>query len=160
MKAHVDRAIAQSENEHVAKITIMSDNQLKSGDLSIRTATNSEMQTLRQFTDDWVPRLESGMSVRIPTYGVVIHGICTSTMDTEKFEEIRDEILQANRAFLSTVDIKYIGWLTRKQPNKAMSSISIEFTIPEDANKIIDKGLEGQGEMCQSERYERQCHLK
>jgi hypothetical protein len=67
MKAHVDIAIAQSENEHVAKITIMSANQLKSGDLSIRTATNSEMQTLRQFTDDWVPRLGSGTSVRTLT---------------------------------------------------------------------------------------------
>ncbi|KIV98473.1 uncharacterized protein PV09_09718 [Verruconis gallopava] len=55
MKAHVDTAIAQSENEHVAKITTISANQLKSGDLSIRTATNSEMQTLHEFTDDWVP---------------------------------------------------------------------------------------------------------
>merc|ERR1711981_932223 len=68
MKAHVDTAIAQSENEHVAKITTMSANQLKSGDLSIRTASNSEMQTLRQFTEDWVPRLGSGTSVRTHTY--------------------------------------------------------------------------------------------
>lgn len=160
MKAHVDNAIAQSENEHIAKITTMSANQLKSGDLSIRTATNSEMQTLRQFTDDWVPRLGSGTSVRTPTYGVVVHGIRTSTMDIEKFEEVRDAILHENRAFLPTAEIKYIGWLTRQPPNKTMSSIIIEFTKPEDANRIIDEDLVWQAELCPAERYERQCRLK
>jgi hypothetical protein len=43
MKAHIDNAIAQSENEHVSKITTILANQLKSEDLSIRTATNSEI---------------------------------------------------------------------------------------------------------------------
>jgi len=160
LKAHVDRAIAQSENEHIVSLKIMSANQLKSGDLSIRTATNSEMQLLRQFTEDWTPRIGNGTSVRNPTYGVLVHGIRTSTMDTDKFEETRDAILQDNKPFIPTADIKYIGWLTRKAPTKAMSSIIIEFTKPEDANKIIDEGLVWQGEMCQSERYERQCRLK
>lgn len=36
----------------------------------------------------------------------------------------------------------------------------IEFTKPEDANKIIDEGLVWQGELFQCERYERQCRLK
>jgi hypothetical protein len=160
LKAHVDRAIAQSENEHLVSLKIMSANQLKSGDLSIRTATNSEMQLLRQFTEDWTPRIGNGTSVRNPTYGVLVHGIRTSTMDTDKFEETRDAILQDNKPFIPTADIKYIGWLTRKAPAKTMSSVIIEFTKPEDANKIIDEGLVWQGEMCQSERYERQCRLK
>ena len=119
------------------------------------------MQTLRQFTEDWVPRLGSGTSVRTYTYRVIVHGIRTSTMDTEKFEEIKAEILQANRAFLLTADIKYIGWLTRRPlPNKLMSSIIIEFTRAEDTNKIIDEGLVWEGERCDCERYERQCRLK
>lgn len=160
MKTHIDNAIAQSENEHVSKITTMSANQLKSGDLSIRTATNSETQMLRQFTDDWVPRIGDGTSVRTHTYGVLVHGIRTRTMNIEKFEEVRAEILQANKAFLPTADIKYIGWLTRQRPDKTMSSIIIEFTKPEDANKIIKEGLVWEGEMCQSERYERKCRLK
>jgi len=159
-KAHVDNAIAQSENEHVAKITTMSANQLKSGDLSIRTATTREMQTLRQFTDDWVPRLGNGTSVRTYTYGVLVHGIRTSTINIENFEEVRDAILHENRAFLPTAEIKYVGWLTRQPPQKATSSIVIEFTKPEDANKIIDENLVWQGEMCSAERYERQCRLK
>ncbi|KIV98779.1 uncharacterized protein PV09_09476 [Verruconis gallopava] len=128
MKAHVDTAIAQSENEHIAKITTISANQLKSGDLSIRTATNSEMQTLHKFTDDWVPQLGSGTLVHTYIYKVIIHSIRTSMMNTEGFKEVKAEILQANKAFLPTADIKYIGWLTRRPRNNSMSSIIIEFT--------------------------------
>ncbi|KIV98468.1 uncharacterized protein PV09_09721 [Verruconis gallopava] len=138
----------------------MSANQLKSGDLSIKTTANSEMQTLRQFTDDYVPRLGNGTSVRTYTYGVLVHGIRTSTINMENFDEVRDTILHENRAFLPAADIKYIGWLTRQPPQKAMSSIVIEFTKPEDANRIIDENLVWQGEMCPAERYERQCRLK
>ncbi|KIV98429.1 uncharacterized protein PV09_09750 [Verruconis gallopava] len=127
-----------------AAITTMSANQLKRGDLSIRTTTNSEMQTL----------------LRTYTYGVLVHGIRTSTINMENFEEVRDTILHENRAFLPTADIKYIGWLTRQPPQKAMSLIVIEFTKPEDANRIIDENLVWQGEMCPAERYERQCRLK
>ncbi|KIV98951.1 uncharacterized protein PV09_09336 [Verruconis gallopava] len=160
LKTHVNQAITQSENEHITGITIMSANQLKSGDLSIRTTTGKETQLLRQFTDDWVARVGSGSSVRNPTYGVLVHGIRVSTVDMDKQEDMRNAILQDNKPFIPNAEIKYIGWLTRRAPSKAMSSIIVEFTRPEDANKIIDEGLVWQGEMCQSERYERQCRLK
>jgi hypothetical protein len=160
LKSHIERAIAQSENEHIVNVKIMSTNQLKSGDLSIKTATNTEMQALRQFTEDWTPRIGNGTSVRNPTYGILVHGIRVSSMNMENFEENRNTILQDNKPFVPAADIKYIGWLTRLVPNKTMSSAIIEFTRPEDANKIIDEGLVWQGEMCQTELYERGCRLK
>jgi hypothetical protein len=40
---------------------------------------------------------------------------------------------------IPTVDIKCIGWFTLRVSNKAMSSVVIEFTKPEDANKIVDE---------------------
>ena len=43
IKAYINTAIAQSENEHIAKITTILTNQLKSGDLSIRTTTIGEI---------------------------------------------------------------------------------------------------------------------
>lgn len=53
LKAHVDRAIEQSGNEHIEHIRVASSNQLKSGYLSIKTTTTSEMEALRQFAEDW-----------------------------------------------------------------------------------------------------------
>lgn len=90
---HIQRAIEQSQNEHIAHVKIMSSNQPNSGDLSLRTATTSETQAPRQFADNWVSRVGNGAYVRNPTYSILAHGIRTSTMEIDKFEEIRDNIL-------------------------------------------------------------------
>jgi hypothetical protein len=160
LKVHVERAIEQSRNENIANVKIVSSNQLKSGDLSIKTATSNEVEALRQFADDWANRIGSGATVQIPTYGVLAHGIRTRTMDMDKFEENRAQILQDNRPFIPQAEIRHIGWLTRDASTKAATTITIEFTKPEDANKIIDEGLIWQGEVFQCERYERQCRVK
>lgn len=160
LNAHVERAIQSSGNENIASIKIMSSNQLKSGDLSIRATGSREAQMLRAHTGDWVHRIGAGASDRNPTYGVLAHGIRTSTMDMDKFEDVRENILHDNRPFIPNAEIKYIGWLTRTVPTKSASSVVIEFTKAEDANKIIDEGLVWQGELFQCERYEKQCRLK
>ena len=89
LKVHVQRAIEQSGNENIVTVKIVSSNQLKSGDLSIKTASSSEVEALRQFADDWAHRIGSGTTVQIPTFGVLAHGIRTSTMDMSKLDEIR-----------------------------------------------------------------------
>ncbi|KAI7349593.1 hypothetical protein KC320_g5990 [Hortaea werneckii] len=91
--------------------------------------------------NDWVCRVGNGANIRNPTYGVLAYGIHTSTMEMDNFEEVQENILQDNRP-------------------KSASSVIIEFTRPEDANKIIDEGLVWQGELFQCERYERLCRLK
>jgi len=62
-------------------------------------------------------------------------------MNIEKFDEIRAKLLHNNRLFIPNADIKYIGWLLRAANTKSASTIIIEFTNLEDANKIIDEGL-------------------
>jgi hypothetical protein len=52
LKLHVQHAIEQSSNENIASVKIVSSNQLKSGDLSIKTASSSEVEALGQFADD------------------------------------------------------------------------------------------------------------
>jgi len=160
LQSHVDRAIEQSRNQHVERIRVASANQLKSGDLSIKTQNRDEAEVLKQFANDWVTRIGRGTSIQIPTYGILAHGIRTSSMDTEKFDEVRAELLHDNRPFIPNADIKYIGWLSRAALTKSASTIIVEFTNPEDANKIIDEGLIWQGEVFQCERYDRKCRLK
>ena len=109
LKSYIERALEQSQNEHIAHVKIMSSNQLKSGDLSLRTATTSETQALRQFADDWVCRVGNGANIRNPTYGVLAYGIHTSTMEMDNFEEVQENILQDNRPFIPQAEIKYVG---------------------------------------------------
>jgi hypothetical protein len=160
LKAHVDRAVEQSENEHVRGTKVVSANQLRSGDLSVKTATTKDMETLRQFADDWAHHIGNRTSVQVPTYGIIAHGIRTSSMDTEKFEETRDELLMDNKPFVPNAEIKYIGWLSKAHSQKPATSVIIEFTTPEDANRIIDEGLIWQGQVFHCERYDRASRLK
>ncbi|KAK1509299.1 hypothetical protein CABS01_16853, partial [Colletotrichum abscissum] len=160
LKAHVDRAIEQSSNEHIRKLKTVSANQLKSGDLSVKTATTKDMEALRQFAEDWENHIGNGAAVRIPTYGVLAHGIRTSSMNMDRFTEIRDDLLQDNKAFIPRADIKYVGWLTQSASKKTASSVVVELSRAEDANKLIDEGLIWQGQVFQCERYDRQCRLR
>ena len=145
--------------KNIANVKFDSSNQLKSRDLSIKTASN-EAEALRQFADDWAHCIGNDTSVHIPTYGVLVYGRRFNTIDMATFEEIGNQILQDNRSFIPRAEIKHIGWLTRKVPTKTASTITIESTMPEDANKIMDEGLIWQGELFQCERYERQCRVK
>jgi hypothetical protein len=78
-------------------------------------------------------------------------------MDISKFEEGRACILQKN---IPSAEVRHIGWLIRNASAKTALAITIESTGPEDANKIIDKGLIWQSEAFQCERYKRQCRIK
>ena len=49
LKAHVERAIAQSGNENIISFKILSSNQLKSGDFSIKTATSNKVEALNSL---------------------------------------------------------------------------------------------------------------
>jgi hypothetical protein len=160
LKAHIDRAIEQSENEHIQNIKIASTNQLKSGDLSIKAITIAETKALKQFAEDWTKGIGNGASARTDTFGIIAHGVRTSTMNMNKPDQIIKDILFDNRVFIPNAEIKYVGWLTRLATTKTMSSIIIEFKTPEDANKIIDEGLIWQGEALQCELYDRQCRLR
>ncbi|EGP85549.1 uncharacterized protein MYCGRDRAFT_45551, partial [Zymoseptoria tritici IPO323] len=52
----------------------------------------------------------------------------------DKFEENRDVILLENRLFILRAEIK-------NGVKKSITSIIIEFTRPDDTNKIISEGL-------------------
>jgi hypothetical protein len=141
LQNYIDRAIEQSRNEYIERIRIVSTNQLKSGDLSIKISNRNEVEALKQFANDWINRIGRGTSIRLPIYRILIYSIRTSLMDMEKFEEIRAELLYNNRSFIPNADIKYIGWLSRSMLTKAASTIIMEFITPEDTNKVIDEGL-------------------
>ena len=91
LKERVYLAIKQSSNGHTKKNKGIFSNQLKSGDLSIKTATTTDMVSPRQFAEDWEQSIGNGATVRIPTYGVLARSVRISPMDLDSYEFIRDE---------------------------------------------------------------------
>jgi hypothetical protein len=133
LQNHVNRAIKQSRNKHIKRIRVASANQLKSGDLSIKTLNRNEAEALKQFANDWINQIGRGISIRLLIYGILAHGIRTSLMNMEKFDEIKAKLLHDNRPFIPNADIKYIRWLSRAALTKSASTIIMEFITPEDA---------------------------
>jgi hypothetical protein len=66
------------------------------------------VKALKQFEDDWAHRTEKGASVRIPDYGVIAHGICTSSMYIWQFETVKAGLLQESRPIIPAAEIEYI----------------------------------------------------
>ncbi len=79
------------------------------------------MEALRQFAEDGEQRIGNGATVRILTYGVLAHGIRTSTMDMTHSDELRDELLLDNKTFIPNAQIKYVGWLTKSSSSIRLS---------------------------------------
>jgi hypothetical protein len=75
LQSHTDRAIEQSKNKHLEQIPAASDNQLKNGDLRIKT---TKLEALGQSANDWVNRAGRGTRVRVPTYCIIALGIRTN----------------------------------------------------------------------------------
>lgn len=65
----------------------------------------SDTEVLIQFAEDWIG---SGASARIPTYGVIAHGVRTNAMDMIKMEDFKRDILQDNKVFILAVEIRYV----------------------------------------------------
>jgi hypothetical protein len=47
LQSHLDRVIKQSKNKHIENIQVVSANQLRSGDLSIKTTNIEEAKALK-----------------------------------------------------------------------------------------------------------------
>ena len=109
LKVHVERATQQSNDEDIASVRILSSSQLKSGNLSIEKASSSEIEALRKSVDSWAHHIGSGTSVQIPTYGVLVYSIRTSTVGMGKFKEDRKQILHDNRTFIPWAKIRHGG---------------------------------------------------
>ncbi|KAH6661706.1 hypothetical protein B0J14DRAFT_571476 [Halenospora varia] len=101
------RPCNQTEQEqHIKNIRVALANQLKSGDLSVKTTNVEEAEALKQFADDRSGRIGNGTSIRVPAYGIIAHGTRTRSMDMTNFEEAKGEMLQDNKPFIPLADIK------------------------------------------------------
>ena len=68
------------DNNTTRAIKLVAAHQLKSGDLQIFTSTSAEAQQLKQNTG-WLKGLGEHAEVVVPTYGVIVHGVSTKSIN-------------------------------------------------------------------------------
>lgn len=62
------------------------------------------------------------------TYSVIAHSIQASTIDMQRYEKLREQILLDKKLFIPQAEIKYVGWLARNTSTKTAHSIIIKFS--------------------------------
>jgi hypothetical protein len=147
------------DNTPTKAIRLVAAHQLKSGDLQIFTSTSAEAQQLKQNTE-WLKGLGDQAEVVVPTYGVIVHGVSTKSINIKDQKATIQQLLADNYTVIPNAKISYVGWLTREGPLKRASSIVVEFAAPEMANAVIYAGMVWEGQIHQCQLYDRACRVK
>ncbi|KAK8147724.1 hypothetical protein G3M48_001147 [Beauveria asiatica] len=137
-KQQVETSI--SNNAATKSVKVVAAHQLKSGDIQIFTSTTAEATQLKQ-NKEWISGLGARAELIVPTYGVIVHGIPTSSINIKDQKATIDQMLADNHTVIAGAKISYIGWLTKEGNLKRASSIVVEFTDPAMANAVIYAGM-------------------
>lgn len=147
------------DNAATKQIKVVAAHQLKSGDIQIFTSTTAEATQLKE-NSRWLRGLGEHAELIVPTYGVIVHGISTNSINIKDQKATTQQMLADNYTVVPNAKISYIGWLTKEATLKRASSLVVEFTDPEMANAVIYAGMVWDGHIHQCQLYDRACRVK
>ncbi len=96
----------------------------------------------------------------VPTYGVIVHGIPTKSLNVKDQEATIHQMLADNYTVIPNAKISYIRWLTKVGHLKRASSIVVEYTEPEMDKAVIYAGMVWDGQIHQCQLYDRANRMK
>ena len=147
------------DNTEIRLVKIVAAHQLKSGDVQIYTSSIAEATKLKE-NRSWIRGLGEHAELVVPTYGVIVHGISTNSINIKDQKATIQQIIADNYTVIPKAEISYVGWLTKESPLKRASSVVVEFTDPEMANAIIYAGMVWDGQIHICQLYDRACRVK
>ncbi|EKG09040.1 Zinc finger CCHC-type protein [Macrophomina phaseolina MS6] len=160
LKERINRALKSQPDPGVNKIQVVAAKQLRSGDIAAYTRDQQEKEILQESAHSWVETFGGTARIVTQTYGVIVHGVHTKSIDLSDMENAIKLLQVENKPLLPNAEIRYVGWLTKASPNKKASSLVVEFSRAEDANVAITGGMVWQAEMLSCELYDRTCKIK
>ncbi|EDN04466.1 predicted protein [Histoplasma mississippiense (nom. inval.)] len=161
LRERVNNALKERTRSTERPIQVVAAKQLKSGDVSIHTVNIEDANKLRE-EQQWTQALGREAKALQPTYGVLVHSVCTDKENIDPSNQSRSiEKIQTENATLHPgATITYVGWLTRTGAKKPTSSLVLEFTTKEHADRAIREGLVLDACYHHCELYDRSCKLK
>lgn len=106
-------------NEHIKNMDdkrkqVRTARRLGSGDISVIAANEEEATALREHSE-WMKRLSNNARAVTKTYGLLLHGVRTDTVNTKDMALAIKQIQNENANTLS-LDIVYLGWFGMSEP--------------------------------------------
>ena len=145
-------------NANTKSVKVVAAHQLKSGDIKVFTSTTAEATQLKE-NKEWLKVLGAQAKLIVPTFGVVVHGIPTNSINIKDQYATIDQIIADNHTVIPNAKIAFVGWLTKEGNLKRASSIVVEFTDPVMANAVIYAGMAWDGQIHQCQLYDRACRV-
>lgn len=96
------------DNTATKEVKIVAAHQLKSGDVQIFTSSTSEAKKIKE-NRGWVRSLGEQAELIVLTYGVIVHGISTNSIDTKDQKATIQQILADNHIVIPKVEISFVG---------------------------------------------------
>ncbi|KAJ1706369.1 hypothetical protein NYO67_11485 [Aspergillus flavus] len=138
--------------------------QLKSGDLSL-TLRNAKEAEIARCHRSWVTSLGAKATIRLPTWGVVVHDFPVRSVgdlaQPRERDRVTKDLLAANRHAWGEAEVAHLCWLTgTPTAGKKSSAIVVEFTHPMPANNAIDRGTIWDSQMLTTVLYDRSARIR
>ncbi|GJN66037.1 hypothetical protein PLICBS_000053, partial [Purpureocillium lilacinum] len=115
-----DHGVAQRFREHSAAWTRQ---QIESSIYDNRVTKSVKVVAAHQLKSGWVKSLGEHAEPVVPTYGVIVHGIPTNSINIKDQDATIQQMLADNYTVIPHAKISYIGRLTKESMLKRASSI-------------------------------------
>lgn len=139
IKGKSSKDILQAAQSVRVKVTGI--RQLSNGDIRFHTRLQDARNTL-QANIKWTKVVAALAKVQQQTFTVIVHGIQVANINTTNQGRAIANLKKANKRLHQNLDIVRISWpMKAMRLRKAWSSLYIEVTTPEMANRLIAEGL-------------------
>ncbi|EKG09427.1 hypothetical protein MPH_13540 [Macrophomina phaseolina MS6] len=109
LKERINHALKSQTDPNVNKIQVVAAKQLRSGDVAVYTKNQQKKETLQESAHSWVGTFGDTARVVTQTYGVIVHGVHTKSIDPSDMDNAIKLLQAENKPLLPNAEIKYVG---------------------------------------------------
>ena len=143
-----------------AATSIIATQKTRGGDILLDTASVEAKEELER-DNGWIKEVHSSARILHKTYQVAVHGARIGAVDTKSQKGAIESLKEANKKLHPDLEIAAVEWpgfAYRTKDNgsqKQSSTLIVETTKPEVANRLIDNSLVLEGALLSCERWDR-----
>jgi hypothetical protein len=148
----------QDDSESPAARGVIAAKKLLSGDIILHLNEASDKARLQASTE-WTSKLCPSAKIHAKTFPILVHGVSTAGRLRDDLSSVARSIEADNAKRFPGLKIKKTSWLKKIEDNKRFSSLIVETTSAQHANRMITEGVLLRCELKTAERFDRRSRI-